>query len=239
MIASPLVAVINRVRKPIRPRAGIVNSRCVNSPPALHLHALRLPFQHQRHDRTDVRAGTSTTRYSTGSIFWPFTSLMITFGLPTESSESSRRMFSRRIDRCNSPRPETMILIAPFAGPHAHGDIALQLLIEPVAQFPAGERLAFLAGEGRIVDAEHHVERRLVDGDRRQGFRVVEVRDRVADVRVVQADHGANVAGREFLGLLSPQPVEFQHLHNGVVDSLAVLLFEQCDSLALADLARD
>ena len=53
----------------------------------------------------------------------------------------------------------------------------------------------------------------------------------------IEANHGANVAGRQFLDFLLAEPIVFQDLHNRVVDAPAVFLFDQCDSLALADLS--
>src|SRR5699024_4237858 len=47
------------------------------------------------------------------SDLFPSISLKITFGRDTWSSNPSRRIFSIRIDKCNSPRPETI---------HASGD---------------------------------------------------------------------------------------------------------------------
>ena len=91
---------------------------------------------------------------------------------------------------------------------HAQGDVRFQLLHQPIAQLPAGDVGAFLAAERRIVDAEDHVERRLVDLDRRQGDRVVDVGDGVADVDLLEADDGADVAGADFVGLDAAQAVE-------------------------------
>ncbi len=51
--------------------------------------------------------GTSTTRYSIGSCLTPSTMRMMTSGLETAISKPSRRMFSIRMERCSSPRPET------------------------------------------------------------------------------------------------------------------------------------
>ena len=82
-----------------------------------------------------------------------------------------------------------------LVGRHAQGDVGFQLLHQPIAQLPAGDIGAVLTDERRIVDAEEHLQRRLIDGDRRQGDRVVEVGDGVADVHALDADHGADVAG--------------------------------------------
>ena len=77
-------------------------------------------------------------------------------------------------------------LVAAFlARPHAQGNIRFQLLHQTLAQLPAGDVRSRLADERRIVDAEEHVKRRFIHVDRRQGDRVIEVGNRVADVHVV------------------------------------------------------
>jgi hypothetical protein len=46
---------------------------------------------------------------------------------------------------------------------HLERDVRLQLAVEAVPDLPAGDELAFAAGERRVVDAEVHRQRRLVD----------------------------------------------------------------------------
>src|SRR6185503_12796836 len=115
MIASPCVAVSMRVRSPMRPRAGMVNSRCTwplrlsmrtSSPLRLPTSSITPPM---------FFSGTSTTRYSIGSSSAPvsLSFRMITCGLLIDSSYPSRRMFSMRMPRCSNPRPLT--LNAPFS----------------------------------------------------------------------------------------------------------------------------
>ena len=53
-------------------------------------------------------SGASILTSSYGSQSTPSISLIITFGLETWSSYPSRRIFSINIDKCNSPRPETI-----------------------------------------------------------------------------------------------------------------------------------
>ncbi len=107
MIAWPLVEFISRVRRPIRPRAGMVNSTCVSSlRVSIFRHSPRRLPTSSITGPIDVD-GTSTTRYSIGSCVLPLTSLVSTCGLPTDSSYPSRRMFSSRMPRCKMPRPAT------------------------------------------------------------------------------------------------------------------------------------
>ncbi len=125
-----------------------------------------------------------------------------------------------------------------LVGRDAQGDVGLQLLEQPFAQLPAGDVNSILAGERRIVDAEDHLQRRLVHLDRRQGDGLVEVGDGVADVHVLQADHGADVAGADLVRLDAPEAIEDVELGDGVVDAPAVRL-EMGDALALLDLAGE
>ena len=53
-------------------------------------------------------SGVSICTRSNGSHFTPSISLMITSGRDTCNSYPSRRMFSIKIDKCNSPRPDTI-----------------------------------------------------------------------------------------------------------------------------------
>src|SRR2546422_1016479 len=52
-------------------------------------------------------SGMSITRCSIGSSVWPFASRVMIVGLPTSSSNPSRRIISMRIASWSSPRPET------------------------------------------------------------------------------------------------------------------------------------
>ena len=58
-----------------------------------------------------------------------------------------------------------------------------------------------LPKKGRVVDGKKHGHGRLVDGDGGQRLGVFEVADGVADLKVLKADHSADVAalhGRDF-----------------------------------------
>ena len=60
---------------------------CVMLAVAVHLDALRPAIADQLHHRARPSVGgTSITRYSIGSIVWPLISLVMTRGLPTDSS---------------------------------------------------------------------------------------------------------------------------------------------------------
>ena len=73
--------------------------------------------------------------------------------------------------RCSSPRPEHAEHVRLVGVLDAQRDVALQLAVQALADLPAGDELAFAAGERRGVDLEIHRQRRLIDADRRQAFR--------------------------------------------------------------------
>ena len=62
----------------------------------------------------------------------------------------------------------------------------------------AGDKLAFLAEERRVVDGEQHAHGRLVDGYGRQRVGILEVADGVSNLETLKADDGADVAAGHF-----------------------------------------
>ncbi len=64
----------------------------------------------------------------------------------------------------------------------------------------AGDVVAFLAREGRVVDVEHHRDGGLVEGDGGQGLHVLGVAQRVADAKLLHAGHDGDVAAEHLLG---------------------------------------
>ena len=57
-----------------------------------------------------------------------------------------------------------------------------------------GDELTFLAKEGRVVDHEEHRHGGLVNSDGRQGLRVLDVADGVANLELVEADDSTDIA---------------------------------------------
>jgi hypothetical protein len=94
---------------------------------------------------------------------------------------------------------------------HAQRDVRLQLAVEPVADLPAGDELAFATGERRRVDAEVHRQRRLVDLEHRQRRGPLGVGDRLADADVLDAVDEDDVARPRLVGLLPLEAFELQH----------------------------
>src|SRR5215212_6580817 len=208
---SPCVMVRNCVRKPKRARAGISNSTRVREPCGSTSTSWPLRPESTPMTVEANRSGTSITRCSKGSYFLPSTSRTITRGAPTWTSYPSRRMVSRRIERCNSPRPET--------SNSARRD-------EP----------AFFPREGGGARAEGHADRRFVDADRGQGLRFGLVGYGLPDLRVLDAGEGHDVAGADLLGLDAPQPEVREGLDHARTRHRAVLV-DQIDELPAPYLA--
>jgi len=60
-------------------------------------------------------------------------------------------MFSSRMVRCSSPRPETMKVSVIGGVLHPQGDVALGLALEPLAQLPAGDEPALAPARGEAL----------------------------------------------------------------------------------------
>ena len=113
---------------------------------------------------------------------------------------------------------------------HAQGKVLLQLFEQAVAQVAAGDKLALLAEERRVVDGEEHAHRRLVDLDGRQRLGVLVVADGVADleqdVLVEVEQHSADLAGLDgVLGALFAQSFEGVKLLH-LAGNLALIAFD-------------
>ena len=69
---------------------------------------------------------------------------------------------------------------------HAQRDVPLELLVQTLAHLTRRDELPFLAGEGRVVDDEVDRDRRLLDGDALEPFRMLDVRDRQSDLDALE-----------------------------------------------------
>ncbi len=104
----PRVSVRNSVRKPISPRDGTRNSIRTHPVPWLVICSMA-PLRAAMSWVTAPRnsSGMSTVSRSIGSWTLPSTILVTTCGLPTVSSNPSRRICSTRMAKASSPRPCT------------------------------------------------------------------------------------------------------------------------------------
>ena len=99
---------MNSFLNPISPLAGIMNSNLVYPLTAeviLTISAFLGPIFSITAPMNS--SGTSIVKYSIGSIFLPFSSLKITFGLETCNSKPSLLIVSIRTDKWSSPLPDT------------------------------------------------------------------------------------------------------------------------------------
>ena len=105
---EPRVRFRNSFVKPIRPRAGMRYSRRTRPRPSGSM-LTKSPLRSPSACITPpwCCSSMSAVTSSMGSHLSPSTIFITTRGLLTASSKPSRRMFSRRMVRCNSPRPIT------------------------------------------------------------------------------------------------------------------------------------
>ena len=94
---------------------------------------------------------------------------------------------------------------------------------------PRSHEFSVLAEERGIVDGEEHAHRRLVDGDRRKGLRILAVGDRVADLEAVNAHNSADVTALYAIHIGLSESVEDHQL-------LDLMLLHNVIPLAEADL---
>ncbi len=94
----------------------------------------------------------------------------------------------------------------------AQRDVALRLTQQAVANHPAGDLVAFGAGERGIVDAEHHREGRRIDRLRRQRLGHLGRADGVGDGGERQSGDRHDVAGIAFVDRHAFEAAERQHL---------------------------
>ena len=106
---------------------------------------------------------------------------------------------------------------------HLQRDVALQLALEPVADLPAGDELAFAAGERRVVDAEVHRQRRLVDAAASAAAPGCSRSVSVTPMPMSSMPLISTMSpGPASVGLLALQALELQHLVDARLDRRAV-----------------
>ena len=91
---------------------------------------------------------------------------------------------------------------------NAKRDVGFQLAHQPVADLPRGNELALFAAKRRVVHEEEHRNRRLVHGDGVNALGRAGIRDRVADVQIVDTRNADDVAGAGFLNFDALQALE-------------------------------
>ena len=75
-----------------------------------------------------------------------------------------------------------------------------------------GHILTILAKEGGVIDGKEHRHGWLVDGDSRQGLRLIGIGDGLANLKAFHTDHRANIARLDRLNLRTSQALEHVQL---------------------------
>jgi hypothetical protein len=99
MIHSPFVRVVNSDLNPRRPLVGTMNSRFVRPFSSVILLISHFLFPSSAITQPADSEGTEIPTFSTGSIFLPSSSCIITTGAPTWSSNHSLLIVSIRTDK--------------------------------------------------------------------------------------------------------------------------------------------
>ncbi len=95
---------------------------------------------------------------------------------------------------------------------HAQGQVLFQLAVQTVLDVSGRDEFAVFSEERGIVDGKEHAHRGFVHGDGRQGLRVLEVGDGVANLEAFDAHHGADVAALDRIDIGLAQAVEDHEL---------------------------
>ena len=165
--------------------------------------------------------------------------LRMTSGRETWNSKPSRRICSIRMANCSSPRPLTLNTSEdPVASTRR---LTLERVSRSQALFEVarGDVAPVPAGERRVVDEEVHRDRRLFDRDEGQRRRVCWVGDRLADVDVLHAGDGDDVARRGLGDLDALEAVEAVDLGDARVFQCAVAAHDLHRAAELDAAARD
>ena len=190
----PRVAVRNSPRKPMSPRLGTRNSRRARPKPGFDILTMRAAalaeaLGHDADERVGHVDDDELHRLARARRRPPWSRPR---GCRA-ASRSPRGASSRRGSRAGARRGRGRTNVSGRLGLlDADGEVLPRLALEALAEVAAGEELRrlALAGERRRVDADAHLDRRLLDEDARQRARLpagVQVDDRVADVDVLDA----------------------------------------------------
>ena len=118
-----------------------------------------------------------------------------------------------------SGNPE-LVRIAGLLYPQ--GDVVLEFLVQPRLDLPAGQVFALAAGERRLVDEEHHADRRLIDLQRRQRLDSVAIAHRVGNLQVVDTAEHDDIARSCLVDVDAIEPAEAIQLHELCIAHRAV-----------------
>ena len=75
-----------------------------------------------------------------------------------------------------------------------------------------GHELTLLAEKRRIIDGEEHRHRRLINSDRLQGLRILQVAEGIANLKFFQSDDSTDVTAVDTIGAYMPHALEGMQL---------------------------
>ncbi len=113
-------------------------------------------------------------------------------------------------------------LVSRVAFFNAQRHVVQQLFVQTVLDVTAGDELAFLAAERRVIDLEGHGNGRLVNGQRLHRFDVVLVAQGVGDEQFIHTADANDVAGSSFFDVNTVQTVVTHELEDTAVTLLAM-----------------
>src|SRR5690606_23163186 len=119
-----------------------------------------------------------------------------------------------------APGDNELFRAVPLHHPQRH--VVNQLLLQAVADIAGGDKLAVLAGKGRVVDLEGHAHRGFVHGEGRQGLDKLRVAQGIGNFQAVDTGDTDDIAS---LGIVHRHPLQAvvtHHLEDACAARLAV-----------------
>ena len=156
-------------------------------------------------------SGISTVSISTGSMSLPSTVRVTISGLPTASSNPSRRIISMRMASCNSPRPMTVKVSGAFCSTRMETLVSSSLSrrsarLREVTYWPSRPQ------NGEVLTDELHGDGGLVDEDVGQRIGSLVAGDGLADGDAGDAGYGDDIAQFGFRDVGALQAAEAEEL---------------------------
>ena len=109
---------------------------------------------------------------------------------------------------------------------NVQGDVALRFLLETCPELAAGDRIAIFAGEGRIVDEEHHFQGWFFDLDERHWVKLVLGANGFADVDLTETADGDDLTDGGFIDRCVLETFEAKKFGDAHVTHLTVAVHD-------------
>ena len=150
MTASPWVAFSSLVRRPIRPRAGIENDRCVYVAVGLHLLQAAAPLADHLHHGAQLLGGDFDDQRLERLLLPAFALVEDHVGLADRQLVALAAHGLDQHGQVQHAAAGHGVGIAARHRPDPQGDVAFQFAEQPLAEVPGGQEPAVAAGEGRL-----------------------------------------------------------------------------------------